>query len=112
MTSMKSDQNPSSTVFYNVSCRPPAANHAQHHHGPNDIMGLLEILKSNIILSCMLVFVPIGMVAEKNHWSRRAWQRWQLLPKFAGAENMLILAVNDLAVHGALLLYIGSKSIL
>jgi Ca2+:H+ antiporter len=50
---------------------PVETNHAQHY-GPNDIMGLLEIFKSNIILTAMLVFVPLGMVAEKNHWSNGA----------------------------------------
>ena len=38
--------------------------------------------------------------------------RSQLLFKKAGTENMLILAVNGLAVNGALPLYIVSKSVL
>ena len=37
--------------------------------------------------------------------------RWQLLFQLAGAETMLVLAVNVLADNGALPLYIVSKSV-
>ena len=47
--------------------------------------------------------------AQRGHGER---PRSQLLLKLAGPGNMRILAVNSLAVNGALPLYVESKSVL
>lgn len=38
------------------------------HRKGNDIVNLLGIMRDNIILSAMLVFVPVGIYADKNNW--------------------------------------------
>ena len=52
---------------------------------------------------------PAGHAEREGHGER---SRSQLLLKLAGPGNMRILAVNSLAVNGALPLYVESKSVL
>merc|ERR1719487_2541982 len=47
----------------------------KHGHGQksgNDVVNLIGIMKENLILSAMLVFVPLGIYADKHDWAMNA----------------------------------------